>query len=173
MEVGPTNNRGFWNNPEEPYYDVELIATWRLYAKIRMKLIPYLHSLAKEASITGTPVARPLFLIYPDQPEAWKDWQTYLLGPDILVSAIWQSGKEEHKLYLPAEEEWVDAWENNKIYQGGQYIEVEAPKYKIPVFIRKGAAIDLGNLKELYQESQKIASRKPDLVELEKAEGWR
>ncbi len=173
MEIGPTNNRGFWNNPDEPYYDVELIATWRLYAKIRMKLIPYLHSLAKEANATGTPVARPLFLVYPDQPEAWKDWQTYMLGPDILVSAIWQSGKEKHNLYLPDGEEWVDAWNTDKIVQGGQYIEVEIPKYKIPLFIRKGAAIDLGNLNELYQESQKIASQKPDLAELEKAEGWR
>jgi alpha-D-xyloside xylohydrolase len=173
MEVGPTNNRGFWNNPDEPYYDVELIATWRLYAKIRVKLIPYLHSSAKEASATGIPIARPLFLVYPDQPEAWKDWQTYMLGPDILVSAIWESGKDKHTLYLPAGEKWVDAWEKNKIYQGGQYIEVESPKYKIPVFIRKGAGIDLGNLKELYQESKKIAGQKPDLTQLEKVEGWR
>jgi len=173
MEVGPTNNRGFWNNRDEPHHDAELIATWRLYAKIRVKLIPYLHSLAKEASSTGMPIARPLFLVYPDQKEAWIDWQTYLLGPDILVSAIWQSGKEQHKIYLPAGEKWMDAWETNKIYKGGQYIEVEAPKYKIPVFIRNGAAIDLGDLNELYQQSLKIASQKHNLAELEKAEGWR
>jgi alpha-D-xyloside xylohydrolase len=173
MEVGPTNNHGFWDNPDEPHYDAELLATWRLYAKIRMKLIPYLHSLAKEANSTGMPIARPLFLVYPDQKEAWINWQTYLLGPDILVSAIWQSGTEKHKLYLPAGEKWIDAWEKDRIYQGGQYIEVAAPKYKIPIFIRKGATIDLGNLNELYQKSLKIASQKPDLAELEKAEGWR
>ncbi len=173
MEVGPTKNRGFWNSTEEPHHDAELIATWRLYSKIRMKLIKYIRSLAVEARNTGMPIARPLFLIYPDQKEAWIDWQTYLLGPDILVSAIWQSGKDKHKLYLPAKEEWVDAWEKNKIYQGGQYIEVEAPRYKIPVFIRKGVGIDLGNLNELYQESLKIASQKHNLAELEKAEGWR
>ncbi len=173
MEVGPTKNRGFWNSTEEPNHDSELIATWRLYSKTRMKLIPYIHSLAVEARNTGMPIARPLFLVYPDQKEAWIDWQTYLLGPDILVSAIWESGKEKHKLYLPANEKWVDAWDTDKVYKGGQYIEVEAPKYKIPVFIRKGAAIDLGNLNELYQESLKIASQKHNLAELEKAEGWR
>jgi alpha-D-xyloside xylohydrolase len=173
MEVGPTKNRGFWNNTDEPYHDTELIATWRLYSKTRMKLIPYLRSLAIQARDTGMPIARPLFLIYPDQKEAWTDWQTYQLGPDILVSAIWQSGKEKHKLYLPKGVEWVDAWEKNKIYEGGQYIEVDAPKHKIPIFIRKGSEIDLGNLNELYQESLKIASHKYDLAELEKAEGWK
>jgi hypothetical protein len=45
--------------------------------------------------------------------------------------------------------------------------------YKIPVFILKGAGIDLGNLEDLYNESLKIASQKPNLAGLEKNEGWR
>jgi alpha-D-xyloside xylohydrolase len=173
MEVGPTNNRGFWSNPDEPHYDAELIAAWRLYARTRMKLVPYLSALARRASETGMPIARPLFLVYPDQPEAWNDWQTYLLGKDILVSAIWQLGAITHKLYLPSGETWVDAWNPDKEYSGGQYIEVEAPPYKIPLFVRKGAAIQLGDLNALYAESLEIAAQKPDLAELERKEGWR
>lgn len=172
METGPTNNRGFWSNPQESYYDTELIAIWRLYSKIRMKLVTYIQSLAEEASETGMPVARPLFLIYPDQEEAWNDWQTYMLGSDILVSAIWKTGKEKHKLYLPSGNEWIDAWDTEQVYTGGEYIEVSTPVYKIPVFIRKGSDIDLGNLNELYNESLKIASDEPDIAKLEKIEGW-
>jgi alpha-D-xyloside xylohydrolase len=173
METGPTNNRGFWDNPEEPHYDTELIAVWRLYSKIRTLLVPYLHSLAEEASKTGMPLIRPLFITYPAQKEAWNDWQTYMLGPDILISAIWEKGKEKHKLYLPSGEEWIDAWDTSQIYKGGEYVEVDAPLYKIPVFLRNGAGIDLGNLEDLYNESLKIASQKPNLAELEKNEGWR
>ncbi|GJM33979.1 MAG: alpha-xylosidase [Saprospiraceae bacterium] len=173
METGPTNNLGFWNNPEAPHYDPELIATWRLYSKVRMQLVPYIRGLAKEAHKTGTPIARPLFLQYPEQSEAWKDWQTYLFGPDILVSAIWESGKEKHRLYLPEGEQWVDAWDKESTLEGGHYIEVHAPLYKMPIFIRKGANIDLGDLNALYQESLSIANQKPDLVALEKQEGWR
>ncbi len=69
--------------------DTELIAIWRLYSKIRIKLVPYLKTLVQEAHESGTPIARPLFLVYPEQQKAWEDWQTYLLGPDILVSEIW------------------------------------------------------------------------------------
>ena len=173
METGPTNNRGFWSNPDEPNYDTELLATWRLYSKIRMKLVPYIAELAKEAHENGTPIVRPLFLAYPDSPEAWEDWQTYLLGDDLLVSAIWQKDKTTHSLYLPDGEEWIDAWDPEVSYLGGQTIEVETPLYKIPVFIREGSKIDLGDLEALYQESLEKVANIPDLVELEKAEGWR
>ncbi len=172
METGPTNNMGFWSNPKEPFYDIELIATWRLYSKIRMKLIDYLKEQAIKAHSEGTPIAMPLFLKYSDQYEAWKDWQTYLLGPDILVSAIWKNKPVKHKLYLPEGETWIDAWDTKKEYEGGKYIQIDAPIYKIPIFLRKGSALNLGNLKNIYSESLKIASKKPDLSELERKEGW-
>jgi alpha-D-xyloside xylohydrolase len=171
MEVGPNVDRGFWNSPDEPSYDAELIAAWRLYALTRMKLIDLIHELAVESHETGLPIVRPLFLHYPGQLEAWKDWQTYLFGPDILVSAIWEKGKTRHALYLPAGEKWIDAWDQ-AVYRGGTTIEVDAPMYKIPLFIRKGANIDLGNLNEIYQESLEIAKIRPNLAGLEKREGW-
>ena len=173
METGPTNNLGFWSNPDKPYYDIELIATWRLYSKIRMKLVDYLHTQAKIANEKGTPVAMPLFLKYPEQKEAWNEWQSYLLGPDILVAALWKNEHIEHNVYLPKGNVWVDAWNTEKEYEGGTYVTVDAPLYKIPVFIRKDSNLDLGNLKEIYTESLKIASTKPDLAELEKKEGWK
>ncbi|MFB6341055.1 TIM-barrel domain-containing protein [Saccharicrinis sp. FJH62] len=173
MEVGPTNNLAFWSNPTNPSYDSELIATWRLYSKIHYKLAPYIHELSAKASEEGTPIVRPLFLVYPDQKEAWNDWQTYMFGPDILVSAIWQNKDVEHKLYLPAGETWVDAWNTGKEYKGGSYITVQAPLHKIPFFIRKGSTIELGDLNALYEESLTIASKKPDLKALEAAEGWK
>ena len=172
MEVGPNVDRGFWNSPDEPSYDVELIAAWRLYALTRMKLTGLIHTLAVEAHETGMPIVRPLFLSYPEQAEAWKDWQTYLFGPDILVSVVWEKGKTRHSLYLPAGEEWIDAWDH-KVYRGGKRIEVDAPMYKIPLFIRKGANIDLGNLNEIYNESLEIAKIRPNLEGLEKQEGWK
>ena len=173
MEIGPTHNLAFWSNPTEPSYDKELIATWRLYSKIHYKLAPYIREQSVKANKEGTPIVRPLFLVYPDQKEAWNDWQTYLFGPDILVSAVWQNTDMEQKLYLPSGETWIDAWNTSKEYQGGSYITVNAPLHKIPVFIRKGSTIKLGDLNAMYQESLSIASKKPDLKALEAAEGWK
>jgi alpha-glucosidase (family GH31 glycosyl hydrolase) len=169
MEVGPTEDKGLWELDEEPTYDPRLLATWRLYAKLHTQLMDYSYNEAKKAHKTGMPIARPLFLNYPEQEEAWTNWQTYLYGPDILVSPIWKKGKRKQKLYLPAGDTWIDAWNRNKEYKGGQKITVEAPLYKIPIFIRKGSSVDLGNLNDLYQESLEIAKNKPSMAELEKA----
>jgi alpha-glucosidase (family GH31 glycosyl hydrolase) len=173
MEVGPTEDKGFWDLIEKPYYDKQLIAIWRLYAKIHTSLMDYSHQLAIEAHNKGMPIVRPLFLTYPSEPEAWKDWQTYMYGPDILVSAIWEKGKTQQSLYLPrgaSGEKWIDAWDKKKIYEGGKTITVDTPLYKIPIFIRQGGIVDLGNLNKLYKESLKIASKMPDLKKLQKKE---
>ena len=173
MEVGPTNNKGFWNEKNEPYYDKELLAIWRLYSQVRMKLKPYITELAKEAATKGTPVSRPLFLEFPEQEESWKNWQTYMLGPDILVSAIWEKGNISQNVYLPSGTKWINAWEPEKVYQGGQYVEVKTPDYLIPVFIRKGSSVNLGDLNALYKESLQKVTEAPDMEELERKEGWR
>lgn len=173
MEVGPTEDRGLWDM-DRPQYDIELIATWRLYAKLHTRLMDYSYNCAKNANRTGMPVVRPLFLIYPEQQQAWQDWQTYLYGPDILVSAIWEKAAEKHSLYLPTSEEWVDAWDTNKVYKGGQRITVDTPFHKIPIFIRKDADVlkCFGDLQKLYDESLTIAKNKPNLKDLEKATNW-
>lgn len=173
METGPTSNRGFWSNPDEPHYDVELLATWRLYSKLRMKLIPYISELAAEANEKGTPIARPLFLVYPHLPDAWDNWDTYLLGNDILVSVIWEKGKSSQLVYLPEGESWINAWDPYQVFFGGQTVEIEAPLHKIPLFIREGSGIELGDLNALYEESLEKVKDIPNLSELEAAEGWR
>ena len=167
MEVGPTKNTGFWNMPEAPVYDAELLAIWRFYAKVHTSLIDYSHDCAKIAHEKGTPIVRPLFLLYPEQEEAWKSWDTYLYGPDILVAAIWERGTSEHQVYLPEGEAWMDAWEPEKVYQGGQIINVTTPIYKIPIFLRKRSKVMLYDLQKLYMESKVLCEKRPDIRTLE------
>lgn len=168
MEFGPAEDRAPWDMPNEPHYDTELIAIWRLYATVHASLTVYSHTLAIEAHETGMPIVRPLFLVAPDEKEAWNDWQTFMYGPDILVSAVWKKGVTTQKLYLPKGIRWRDAWNNEKMYEGGQTVEVQVPIYKIPVFIRENSTIDLGDLNALYNESYTIAQQVPDLKVLEK-----
>lgn len=167
MEVGPTDDRAFWSMKRAPHYDAELIAIWRFYAQLHTDLIDYSHECALEANREGTPIVRSLFLEYPEQAEAREHWETYLYGPDILVSAVWRDDAKRQDVYLPAGERWVDAW-SRKEYEGGQTITIETPLHKLPIFIRKGAKLDLGDLNELYQTSLEICSEAPDLKQLER-----
>jgi alpha-glucosidase (family GH31 glycosyl hydrolase) len=163
MEVGPTRNVAFWNLPREPKYDAELIAVWRLYARLHQRLADYSHHCAEEAHRTGMPIVRPLFLIEPKAPTAWTNWHTYLYGPDLLVSPVWKKGQRTQDVYLPSGSQWRDAWHPDKIYSGGQTITVNAELHQMPIFIRVGSKIQLGDLNKEWNESHAIAQTKPDL----------
>jgi alpha-D-xyloside xylohydrolase len=167
MEVGPTRNVAFWNLPREPNYDAQLIAVWRFYARLHNGLAEYSYSQALEATRTGLPIVRPLFLSDPKAPAAWTNWWTYLYGRDILVSPVWEKGKREQEVYLPAGSRWRDAWQPDKIFKGGQTITVKSEMHQIPIFIREGSRIKLGDLNKEWQISVEIASRKPDLKALD------
>jgi len=167
MEVGPTRNVGFWNLPREPSYDTQLIALWRLYARLHERLIDYSYSHAQEATKTGMPIVRPLFLVDPAAPAAWSNWWTYLYGSDLLVSPVWEKGKRTQEVYLPAGSRWRDAWRPNQTYQGGRTITVVAEPHQLPLLIRVGAKVDVGDLNKEWEESLAIARQKPDLKALD------
>jgi len=167
MEVGPTRNVAFWNAPRPPQYDDTLIALWRMYARLHQRLIDYSYQLAKEAHRSGMPIVRPMFLVDPSQPEAWANWWTYMYGPDVVVSPVWQKGVRKQQVYLPAKSRWRDAWNPDKIYKGGQVVTVDAATHQLPLFVRVGSPLFLGDLNHEWQESQAIAKTKPDLKALE------
>jgi alpha-glucosidase (family GH31 glycosyl hydrolase) len=167
MEVGPTRNLAFWSLPRAPSYDADLIAIWRLYARLHSRLADYSYRCAQAAHRTGMPIVRPLYLADPKAPAAWANWQTYLYGPDLLVSPIWEKGKRAQEVYLPASGQWRDAWRPEKVYQGGQTITVDAELHQVPLFVRVGSSVKLGDLNQEYRESLAIAQKKPDLKALD------
>ena len=167
MEVGPTKNRAFWNFHNPPSYDAELIAIWRLYARLHQRLADYSYAQAKVAHETGLPMVRPLFLEEPKAAAAWTNWWTYLYGPDLLVSPVWQKGQRTQAVYLPSGSQWRDAWNLDKIYAGGRTITVKADLHQMPIFVRTGSNVELGDLNREWREAVAAANTRPDLKALD------
>jgi alpha-glucosidase (family GH31 glycosyl hydrolase) len=165
MQVGPTENRGLWDMPTEPRYDTELIAIWRLYAKLHTALQNYSVAHALIARETGVPMIRPLFLAFPDDRRAWDTWEEFFYGDDILVGAIWRKGQRAMSVYLP-EGDWLDMWNPTRLVSGPITLTVDCPMYKIPIFIRPRAATAraMGDLNALWDDSLKRAREKPNLA---------
>ncbi|MCQ2521725.1 MAG: family 31 glucosidase [Lachnospiraceae bacterium] len=107
------------------------------YLFIRENLREYVRDCMKTASENGSPVMRPLFYDFPEDKEAWNHEDSYMFGPDLLVSPVMEAGATERKIYLPAGAKWTDAY-TKKEYEGGQMITVPAPIDIIPVMIRDG-----------------------------------
>ena len=59
----------------------------RLALERRYRLLPYLYTLAREATRTGMPIVRPLFFADPRHPGLRDADDSFLLGGDVLVRA--------------------------------------------------------------------------------------
>lgn len=102
---------------------------------MRERLRPYIRNCMMEAHTKGTPVMRPMFYDFPQDNICWNEQNQYMFGPDLLVAPILEAGATTRTLYLPFGSIWKDA-KSGKLYDGGQYVSVDAPMHVIPVFIK-------------------------------------
>lgn len=94
MRFHGTGRREPWAYPS-PYGDVAVEA-----CRVRAALRDYLKAAADEAASTGTPMMRPMVLAFPDDRAAQDAQLQYLLGPDILVAPVLESGGRG-RVYVP------------------------------------------------------------------------
>jgi len=112
--------------------DEELLKQIAVFSNIHEGLKDYLKTLVSEASLSGTPVMRPLFYHY-DEPECYIEKTEYLLGEDILVAPVYKEGENKRSVYLPGGE-WIHFFTGKK-YEKGTHI-IDAHIGVPPVFIR-------------------------------------
>lgn len=162
MEVGPTRDRGLWDCPWEPNYDAQLLAIWSLYAQVHERIGDYLYGLAKRANETGEPIVRPLWMQFPDDPECAAWWDEYLLGDELLVCPIWARDARDRRVYLPAGE-WADAWNPRRTHKGPAWLNERCDLERIPVYLRKGSTVPLGDLTQTYTEALERTRTRPSM----------
>ncbi|WP_376796307.1 TIM-barrel domain-containing protein [Thermogemmatispora sp.] len=137
--------RAHGTTPREPWaFGEEALTIFRRYARLRMRLNPYLYSVAWEAHAQGLPMLRPLLLEFPGDPVAAMIDDAYLLGPALLVAPVFSEAREPvaRQLYLPAGE-WIDFWSEERL-AGGRFITRQAPLEIIPLYVRAGTVLPLG-----------------------------
>ncbi len=129
------------NTVTQPWMYAENLPYVREAYALRYRMLPYLYSLMREASVDGLPVMRPLFLEFPDDPACYTDESlTFMYGPAVLVANVVEKGAKTRRLYLPKGCTWYDMNDRLRAYEGGQTIEVPVDLGSIPMFLR-GSAI--------------------------------
>ena len=94
----------------------------RRFVEARYELLPYLYTLAEEASRTGMPMVRPLFLEFPDAaPDRHPiDIDTpaaseFMLGPDLLIAPrAFPDEQGPYNIELPPGD-WYEYWTGEKV----------------------------------------------------------
>ena len=122
------------------------------YLKLRYRLMPYIYSLAHQVTETGAPFMRALWMDFEDKNCAEMD-DEFLFGPAMLIAPIVEQGAVSRDVYLPAGCKWYDFY-TNEVLEGGQTIHVEAPIDTIPVYVKAGSIIPMGEEVENMGKAQ-------------------
>jgi alpha-glucosidase len=139
---------------QEPWaFGEEVENNVRKILNLRYELLPFFYNEFYNASQTGVPILRSMFLNFQDDDECFTHNAQYqfMIGDNLLVAPVLSETENSKKLYLPAGK-WLDWW-SNRVYEGNQWIFVEAPINKIPLFIKEGAVIPM-------QETQNFVGEK-------------
>lgn len=118
----------------EPYEDVN-----RRTIELRYELLPYIYNVMHQASETGVPAMRPLFLEFPSDENAANIDDEFLFGADLLVAPVLQQAATSREVYLP-QGTWYDYWTGHA-YAGGKTVRVNITLSSLPLFVRQGAFI--------------------------------
>jgi alpha-glucosidase/alpha-D-xyloside xylohydrolase len=152
-------NTGEIGYPETPNYhpdsselhNAAIEPICKKYLELRYQMMPYLYSAVKETCETGLPIIRSLWLHYPTDAIAVARGDQYLYGRDLLVAPVVEKGATSRSLYLP-HGTWYDFWTREKI-QGGREITRKVDLETIPVYVRAGAVIPIGPVKQYTEET--------------------
>lgn len=127
---------------KEPWrYGEKALATFRRYAQLRQRLLPYIYSAAYETYRSGIPMMRPLVLDYPADRRVYDIDDEFFFGDALLVAPITQAGATGRRVFLPPGD-WLDYW-TGEHYAGDRAIDYAAPPEIMPLFVRAGAIIPM------------------------------
>jgi alpha-D-xyloside xylohydrolase len=126
-----------WEYNAENGRDDAALAIYRDFARLHLRLHPYLWPYALALTGGGRPIVRPLGLAFPELGKHPDD--IYLLGDDLLVAPVIERGATSRRVTFPPGG-WIDWWDGTR-HEGEE--TVAAPLERIPLYLREGGAIPM------------------------------
>jgi alpha-glucosidase/alpha-D-xyloside xylohydrolase len=113
-------------------------------------MMPYLYTALRDCHETGMPIMRALWLHDPADATAVARGDEYLWGSDVLVAPVVEKGATTRRVYLPRGK-WFDFWSEERT-DGGREIDRAVDLATMPLYVRAGAVLPLGPVKQYTSE---------------------
>ena len=115
------------------------------FLRLRHQLIPYLYSANYRTHTEGTPLCMPMYYVY-DTEEAYEAKNQYIFGSQLMVCPVTTPADKrlnlaKTRVWLP-EGRWTDFF-TNRIYQGGQWVNMHRDLDAIPVLAGEGSIVPM------------------------------
>jgi len=115
----------------------------RAAIRLRYRLIPYLYSLMHEAAAQDSPVLRPTFVQFEDDPSCFDECDELMCGPFLLAAPVVAPGERARRAYLPAGPDcWFDFYTEERL-PAGQEATLAAPLDRLPLIVPEGAIVPM------------------------------
>ncbi len=145
------NHNATGNVPQEPWaFGDPYESAYRTAIEQRYQLLPYLYTLFHEASVNGSPIIRPLFYHYGEDPAVYAVEDAFLVGESLLTAPICVEGATSREVYLP-QGTWIHYW-TGKRYEGGKTYTVEAPLDQWPLFLHGNSIVPSGPMMQFAEQ---------------------
>lgn len=131
--------------------------------RTRLRFLPYLWHLAVEAHRRGVPIVRPLGLEFPDDEDAFKINDQYMVGPHLLYAPIVDKGVSSRDVYLPRGV-WIDV-HTGRTFIGPTWTTSEA---QMPLYVRAGSAVPVEDGLLIYGDGKWTVYTDDSAVEVSK-----
>lgn len=112
------------------------------YDRLRYRLMPYIYSLGAATWFDDGSIMRGLVMDFPKDRTARTINDEYLFGRAFLVAPVTAFQARSRSVYLPAAG-WYDFYTGHHV-EGGRTIQADAPLDRMPLFVRAGAIVPIG-----------------------------
>ncbi|WP_369266785.1 alpha-xylosidase, partial [Streptomyces harbinensis] len=129
-------------------YDEEAVTVTRDFTRLKHRLAPYLFEAGRQARRHGTPVMRAMVLEFPEDPGTHTLDRQYMLGGDLLVAPVFETGGEV-EYYVPAGT-WTHLLSGEPV-QGPGWRREHFGFDSLPLLARPGSVIPLGDPEQAAQ----------------------
>lgn len=147
---------------EQEFYQFENIEDFRHVIGVRYRLIPYLYSEYMKAALNNDLMFKPLAFEYPENAHARQVEDQVMLGNEIMIAPVYTQNADGRYVYLPEEMKFIkflpdDSISEETLSAGHHYVKVALNE--VPLFIRKGKCIPVGDSAESVAQLDKNSIR--------------
>ncbi len=123
-------------------FDEEAVDVLRQFVRLKCSLMPYLYEKAFEASTTGVPMMRPMFLEFPQEVGCQGLDRQFMMGDALLVAPV-MDPHGEVDVFFP-EGRWTH-FLTNEVVEGGRWHHFTYDYSNLALFVREGSMIAVGS----------------------------
>ncbi len=113
------------------------------YDKLRYRLMPYIYSLAGQTYHDDYTIMRALIMDFAEDRNVYTIGDQYMFGSELMVCPVYEYKARSREVYLPETSGWYDIY-SGKYYEGGQWVNAEAPLSRIPLYAKEGSILPIG-----------------------------